>query len=358
MAHDLSKLHYVRRFGLAAACFLFIAAFLGYSLLHLLHENQLRSTVRTILTKELANFTTSGLSQLLVNSDRGTLYVLAQVYSSNRFDPNQVRTMEQNLSKQLERPTQLIIREIRSTDVSANGSNSIFIANKLDGFFVSHESTPEVQAIRQSTQAIREFLSNHPRANLIDVDLLHQKSGPVIVAMVAGYQQLSPSDVQLLENRIRQATRNPEIRLMLRYVPVTILTSSGPIRYGWSTLHALTEKEKSTKERIQAQIESAFSQNENYMLSNINAVFKEDASIFLVGIEGTGAYTRGEVQALEHQLQKQSDKPVTLYIWLNHGPVMTADGLRSYNSLSAAQIHDFQKKRQEWLNQILQISNN
>lgn len=354
---DLTKMDYFRRFGLAAVCFIFIATFLGYSLLQLLQENQLRSTVRTILAKEFANFSTSGLEDMLINSHGGTLYVLAQVYASNHFDPNQVQSMEQHLSQELERPAKLIIREIRSTDVSASGSNSIVIANNLDGFFVSNDSSPDVRTIRESSQAIREFLSDNLRFNLVDVDLLHLKGGPVIVAMITGYRQFSLAEIQELENKIRQATSNPEIRLMIRNVEVSVLTSTGPLRYGWTTLHVLTEQEKTVRKRILDQIKSEFSKNDNYMVANVNTVFKEDSVTLLVEIEGSGAYTREDLQLLQKQLQKQSDRIVTLYVWLNHGAVMTANGLRGYESLSETRIQEFEEKGKEWLN-ILRSSNN
>ena len=142
MAHDLSRMAYIRRFGLAAVCFIFMAGFLGYSLVQFLQENQLRSTVRSLLSNELANYSTSGINKMLISSKRGTLYILAQVYASNRFDPDQVQIMEKRLEQKLEKPTKLIIREIRSNDISANGSNSIVIANNLDGFFCQPGQQP------------------------------------------------------------------------------------------------------------------------------------------------------------------------------------------------------------------------
>ncbi len=358
MAKDLSRMDYVRRFSLAAVCFIFMAAFLGYSLSQLLQESQLRSTVRTILRKELAQYSTSGLDKLIINADRETIFVLAQIYTSSRFDPRQVQKMEQQLSQKLERPAKLILREIRSNDVSASGSNSIIIANSLDGFFVSSNSSPDVRTIRQSSQAIQEFLSNHPGFNLEDVDLLQLESGPVIVIMLTGYHQLSLAEIQLLEQQVRKATDIPEMRLMIRNIDVNILTAKGPIRYGWTSLRPLTEQEIALKKKMASYIEAVFSKNDKFLVTNVNTVFYEHALTLLVEIEGSGSYTREELQQLQQQLGKLSSKSLTLYIWLNHGAVMTANGLRSYASLSEAHIHEFKIQIKEWGNNILQASNN
>lgn len=356
MAQDLSKMDYVRRFGLAAVCFVFMAAFLGYSLLQILHENQLRDTVRSVLSKEFAQYSTTGLDKLLINSHRGTLYVLAQVYASSKFDPNQVQRIEQKLSNELNTPTQLIVREIRSNDVSANGSNSIVIAHNLNGFYVSQDSGPDVRTVRQSSQAIREYLSNHVGFTLIEVDLLHLKFGPAIVTLISGYRKLSLKEVRILEAKIRNATNNPAIRLMVRSVGLSILTDQGPIRYGWNTWRALTEKQKAQKKRIHARIETEFNKSGDYLVTHINSIFSEHTCILLAEIEGSGRYTRNDLQHLQQELQALSDLPVTLYVWLNHGAVMTANGLRSYASLSEARIKDFEEKGKEWFNDILRAA--
>ncbi len=353
MTQDLSKMDYLRRFGLATICFVFMACFLGHSLFTIIQENKLRSTVRNTLTKELGRYATSGLTQLRINPYQGTLYVLAQVYASNRFDPDQVRRMESHLSKQLNRPTQLIIRQIRSSEVSSSGSNSIVVADNLDGFYVSQNVSPDVRVIRQSSQIIREFLSNGLGFNLVDVDLLHLRFGPVLICMISGYRNLTLTEVQNMEALIRKATNISDLRLMVRTVKVDIQTDEGPIRYGWNSLGKLTENQKQQKQKILLRIASEFSKNDNYLVTHVNSVISEHSSTYLVEVEGSGSFTRQELQQLQGKLRELAETPLTLYIWLNHGAVMTANGLRSYESLSEARIKDFEQKGREWTQELL-----
>ncbi len=354
MAMDLSKMAYIRRFGLATICFIFMACFLGHSLHVIIQESKLRTAVRSIMTKELGNFATSGLNNLRINFHQGTLFVLAQVYSSTHFDPYQVEHMEENLSEKLNRPAKLIIRQVRSSDISSNGSNSLVIANNLDGFSVSQNTTPDVQTIRQSTQVIREFLSKGLGFNLEEVNLLHLKFGPTIICMISGYRNLSQTEVRKMVALVRKATGIADLRVMVRNIQVSIMTGDGPIRYGWNSLSKLTEKQEAQKREILLQIASEFSKNDEYLVTHVNSVIKDHFSIYLVEVEGSGSFTRNDLQQLQTKLQAVSDEPVTLYVWLNHGAVMTANGLRSYETLSEARIKSFEKKGKEWIKKVLE----
>ena len=74
------------------------------------------------------------------------------------------------------------------------------------------------------------------------------------------------------------------------------------------------------------------------MLSN-TSIIKKDYT-FLIEISGTSPYNQADLIQLQDKLNRLSDKPVKVYVWFNHGVVVTDKGLASYEQLAKTQLNN------------------
>jgi hypothetical protein len=174
--------------------------------------------------------------------------------------------------------------------------------------------------------------------DLLDVDYLESDRGSAILAMISGIRRLTRSETQQLELFVRKRTDDPMLDLIVRFVQVDLFDKDGPIRFGWSTVIKPTEKQKEVAEILRKEIRGAFSENDPHILEKINTSITDERYIFLVEISGQAPYYQADRQRLQDSLMALSDKPVTLYVWINQGTVITKNGLVSYESLTESHL--------------------
>ena len=133
----IKQMDIFRRFGLAAACFLIVATFLGMTLIKMVQQRTLQNTVKSVLTSEFAEYPATGIDGILLDKRGKKLFVLAELHTPSQITPDQVSIIENELAALTKTSTELIVHTFKSTDITSTGSNSPSTAQSLDGFFVS-----------------------------------------------------------------------------------------------------------------------------------------------------------------------------------------------------------------------------
>ena len=99
-----------RRFGWATLGFFLVAALLTNSLVGIIKERALGRTIKDVLTKELAATNGVVLDREFHDSEGNRIRVLASVRTPKLLLPKEVEKFQTSLSKKLEKPCELVVR--------------------------------------------------------------------------------------------------------------------------------------------------------------------------------------------------------------------------------------------------------
>jgi uncharacterized hydrophobic protein (TIGR00271 family) len=353
---SVKKVDIARRFGLAALCFVIMAIFLGNALYEMLRERRILNSVKQTLIAAFTDYTTTGIDDLVVHEEGGELIVLAKIHTPSQIYPNQVASLEKDLAKQLEIPTELIIRVIRTNDIMSNNSSKRILSHNLDGFYLTKEVSPKIKKIRAAEQVIREFLDDHLGMDLLHVGYMELSRGPTILAMILGVRKLTSSEVAEMEAMVRKAANDDKLELVVRFMGMELLDRHRTLRLGWTTVINPTARQTQVKERLHKTIADSFSEDGAFIVDNFNTMITEEDYILMVEVSGAAVYTKADLVRLQEKLNTLADKPVVLYVWLNQGAVMTDHGLASYDSLTEAQFKRYGPVFQDHIRRLLRSS--
>lgn len=345
-----------RRFGWAAISFLIITAFLGNALFKMVQQRRLKNIARSVLASEFADYPATRIDRIVIDRKGKRHFVLAELYSPDQINPNQVQEIEKVLEDSTKTPTELIVRIIKSTDISSSGSNSSVAAQGLDGFYVNPVGNPKIQKLRLSEQVIREYLDDHFGLDLLDVDYLELAYEQTMLAMILGVRRLSRSEISELESLLRERTEDPSLDLIVRFVQVDLYNKNGPLHYGWSTMISPTDVQKKESEILQQKIRTAFSEDGPHILEQIHTTIADEAYIFLVKISGPAPYRQDNWKQLQELLMSLTDKPVVLHVWVNQGAVLTDQGLVTFDELTEKHLKTLGDSYKKRLKEILKTA--
>ncbi|HZE20633.1 MAG TPA: DUF389 domain-containing protein, partial [Desulfobaccales bacterium] len=184
--HWSDRWELTRRFGVAGVGFVVVTVLLTHTLVKIVQDRYLTNAIKSNIEIQFSQFPSTSLVSTIHQEYKGKLYILATVRTPKLIDPNRVRAIQDDLSRKLGLPTELIVRVSLAKDVSATGSTSQVTAQNLNGFFLGGKLSPDVMKVQSAEQALREILAARPDLTLKDVDLLHFPRGPVIMATIQG----------------------------------------------------------------------------------------------------------------------------------------------------------------------------
>lgn len=335
---------FVRRFGLAVAGFALVAGILTHTLIGIVRERRLISTIKGIISGEFSQLPTTSLVTMIHQESQGKLYVLATVRTPKVINPNKVKVIQQALSKRLELPTELIVRSILAKDVSATGSTSQVTAENLDGMFLTGKLAPDVFRVQVAEQALRELLFLRPQLDLIDVDLLNFPRGPVILATIQSPRLLIPSEIKGLEEAVQKRLQDPSIPLLIRFLTTVDMDRHGRILYGVSHFGALSPEEMKTMREIDAAVKEEMKRFSNIFATNVDAAPKEDFWGVRVEVVGARVMSPRDVASLERAVSRQVNQKLKIFIWSRAEAMVTPDG---YSSLEEYTRKRLEEKKEE-----------
>jgi uncharacterized membrane protein len=328
----------MRRFGVAGLGFIIVAAILTHALVRIVKERHLTNAVRAEIASEFARMPASSLVSVIHQTYDDKLYILATMRSPKVTSPERVKLIQEHLSRKLQRPTELIVRTIMAKDVSATGSTSQVTAQNLNGFFLRGKLPPDVVKVQLAEQSLRETLSSRPELTLMDVDLLHFPSGPVILATIQGSRALIPAEVKKFQKALQERLKDTNLGLLVRSLITVDVDGQGRILYGEAHFGAATPVEKALREKVETTAREEFKKFPELILTNVDAIQKNHA--WHIRIEAVGARVPGrrDVVALEEAVSRTIDQPVKIFLWSRAEAMVTSEGLTSLENFTEKRL--------------------
>ena len=346
----------VRSFGLAILGFFILGVFMSHTLFQIMREVKLRRSIRTVLSENLADYPATGIDNVSYHQDAEGYYVLANVQSPSKVTAFKVKDLQAALERQLARPVELVVRSIRTNNVSALGSVGKVAIQSLDGIISTRSPNPVIRKTIAAEQVIRNYLETQTAMQIFDVDYV-PLTPPLIAAKISGLRQLRPDEIKELEQKIRSAVRDEAIELAIMHVNMDVNTRLGKMRYGWS-LHRFDNTQlRTNKEPIAQAIREKVGSADGFAVVNINIAVMDDTLNFLAEVVGPRVYTREEVRQIEIELREEFEQPIRLYVLSRPEVVVTTDGMLTYEAMAAPfnkrQDKLFQEKLQHLMDEIV-----
>jgi uncharacterized hydrophobic protein (TIGR00271 family) len=324
--HWSDRWELARRFGVAAIGFVVVTVLLTHTLVKIVRDRYLTNAIQSNIVVQFSQFPSTSLVSAIHQEYQGKLYILATVRTPKVIDPNRVKSIQDDLSRKLGIPTELIVRVSLAKDVSATGSTSQVTAQNLNGFFLGGKLAPDVLTVQSAEQALREILAARPDLNLKDVDLLHFPRGPVIMATIQGSRPLIPEEIEAFQKSMQERLHNPKLRLLARCLTTVDVDPEGRVLYGWAHFGSQSPQERALEDHTEAVVRQEFKKFADLFVTNVDVISKDDTWSVRVEAVGTRAISPRELAGLESAVSRQVKRPTKIYLWFRGEAMITDRG--------------------------------
>jgi uncharacterized hydrophobic protein (TIGR00271 family) len=329
---SITKIDVARRFGLAAFVFLIIAIVLSKGLYDMVQARHFKRTIDSVLKRELSHLTATELRKVVHHKQSGKIYILAHVHASGDIQPSRVKLMEKAIEDEVEKPVELFVRSTLSKDISATGSTNQVITESLDGFSLSQETDPRIKIVKQSEQAIREYLETQLGMYMEEINLLPISGKPVILVSIFGVRKLSSEEIGKLESEIRSRTGKGTLYLVVRHIKLDLYDQMGKAYVEWGTYKEDTSEHDRVFNKIRSLV-TAELENSGYFLTNFNLTIRTGIYHVLIEMTGNKLYSHVELMKLRKKISTMTGKIVQVYARSKPEVVLTEKGFTSFDKL-------------------------
>ena len=298
----------IRRLVIALVSFCLVAAFLTHTLMHLLENERQEKLIKRIFTSALSKTPNASLIDVLHKISKDKMLVLATVRTSKVFTPDRVMKMQKEIAKTLGIPTELVVRNSLSKDVSATGSTSAVTDPTLDGDFITDNLNADMVSLHLADQGLWEIFAKKPQTRLLNVDIEHIEGDTVILASVQSQRDLVPAEIKQIEEVLQRRLANPKLRLVIRCQVTTDMTSNGRILYGSSHFGP----QPKGVDVVDREMRKALKSLGGFHATNLDAIWTGKHWSVRAEIYGPRVITPKEVAAAQKHVASRVGKPVKL----------------------------------------------
>ena len=193
-----------RRFAGAGIGLFVVTVVLTRHLVGMVGDLRTERAIKETLDSELAQEPSTALESVEFDRAREGVEVLSTVRTPHVIPPERVKRMQDALSSRLGEPVRLFVRCSLTKDVTATGSTNLRPYLSLNGRVTEAPLAPEMRLLQQAEQVAREVAGTRPEIALLDVDLVHAGTTPVLV--------VSRADPAQPRARVRRALRSAAAR--------------------------------------------------------------------------------------------------------------------------------------------------
>ena len=307
-AKDKERKQLIRRLVIASVSFCLVAAFLTHTLMHLLENERQEKLIKRIFTSTLSKTPNASLIDVLHKMSKDKMMVLATVRTSKIFTPDRVMKMQKEIAKTLDMPTELVVRNSLSKDVSATGSTSAVTDPTLDGDFITDKLNADMVSLHLADQGLWEIFAKRPQVRLLNVDIEHIAGDTVILASVQSQRDLVPAEIKQIEEVLQRRLANPKLRLVVRCQVTTDMTSNGRILYGASHFGP----QPKGVDVVDGEMRKALKSLGGFHVTNLDAIWTGKHWSVRAEVYGPRVITPKEVAAAQKHVASRVGKPVKL----------------------------------------------
>ncbi len=276
--------------------------------MHLLESERQEKLIKKIFISALSKTPNASLIEVLHKIYQDKMMVLATVRTSKIFTPDRVMKMQKEIAKILDMPTELVVRNSLSKDVSATGSTSAVTDPTLDGEFISDKLNADMVALHLADQGLGEILANRPQVRLLNVDIEHIAGDTVILASVQSQRHIIPAEIKQIEEVLQRRLANPTLKLVIRYQVATDMTSNGRILYGASHFGP----QPKGVDAVDREMRKALKTSGKFHVTNLDAIWTGKHWSVRAEIYGHRVITPEEVETVQQHVASRVGKPVKL----------------------------------------------
>jgi uncharacterized hydrophobic protein (TIGR00271 family) len=331
--------HLLRRYGFTLVSFVVVAVVLTHSLYRITRDRYVTSRVQDILSAEFAETGSAVLDDFNHRVVGGKLQLLATVRAPRLIPPDRVQEIEKDLGRQLGMPATLIVRTVLANDVSATGSAIHATGVDLDGVFLSKGLSGPQLKTRYAEQALLEQLQHEPAVELIGVECGRVEDRSLVLATVQSIRVLSRQEISRLEAAVRVRLQDPELELVVQFVPTLLSDRLGPILIGWTNIDAATPDEAEGLAELDGRIRAEIARLTDVFPVAVHFNLREEAWGVLVETTGPRAVAPKEVTAVQATFSKH-EPPLEINLWHKPEAVVTADGYMDYRNFTKSTLQE------------------
>jgi uncharacterized hydrophobic protein (TIGR00271 family) len=346
--------HLLRRYGFAFVSFAVVAIVLTHSLYRITRDRHVASRIQDVLSAEVAEIGSAVLDDSIYRIAGGKLQVLATVRAPRLIPPDRVKEIEEDLESQLGMPARLIIRTVLANDVSATGSAIHATDVDLDGVFISAGLSGPQLKTRYAEQVLLERLQHEPAVELVDVECGQVGDRSIVLATLQSIRVLSRHEIGRLEAAVRVRLEDPELELVVQFVPTVLGDRFGPILIGWTNVDATTPEESAALNELDGQIRAEVAKLPEVFPVAVHFNVREELWGVLVETTGPRTVTPDKVATIQSAFSEH-EPPLEISFWHKPEAVVTARGYVAYNDFTKSTLQEriktlpviFQKTKSE-----------
>lgn len=315
-----------RRFGVAAIGFILVAGFLTYSLVGIVKSRYLTKSIKKVLSVELSKLYGTSMKEMVHDIEEDELNVLVTVHTPEMISPLRVLAIQDALTREVNMPARLIIRNIFAKNMSAVGSTGQVKARNLEGDFLEEEMSSRERIITQAEQVLWERFSLHPAFHVMDVDLARIPRGRFIVATIGSPRVLEPEEIQDIEDEIQERLQERDLQLIVRFFTPHFSGSRGKLLYPWTQHGVLTPEKEEMMDQIESSLKEEFDKIPEIFLVDVHFEIEDNTWNVMAETVGTKVMSTEELSWLEIAVSEKVNHELTLSVWYRAETVITSDG--------------------------------
>ena len=206
----------VGHFGPAVVAFAAVTVILTNSLFRIIKDRQTEYGIRSTLQEQLALAPSADLQDVVYRATPQGIQIMAVVRSQRTISPSWVSSIEEAIEETIDSEVDLVVRTLRSRDVSRVGKSLRAVRPNLNGTFLveANEGFAAREAI--ATQVIREMFETEPAFELTRVEYgISPDDEGIIVAYINAIRRLGQIEVRELQQRLRGRLQDDSLRLFV-----------------------------------------------------------------------------------------------------------------------------------------------
>jgi hypothetical protein len=236
------------------------------------------------------------------------------------------------LQERLGEPVRLFVRCGVTKDVAATGSTYVRPYLGLTGKAAVAEMSPETRILLQAEQLARELVATRPDLVLTDVELVQLPTGPVLIFSIQNPREPSSAGVLRFEEVLRERLGRPDVRVVVRAVDSTDITSKGRILFGAAHFSELSPDEARQQKAVEDAAKSSIESIPNMFVTAADAVRVESGWSVRVDVVGTRLLTPEELRKAEQRTSSTAGEKVELSAQSHSDLFVTSRGYSAVGS--------------------------
>jgi len=319
----------LRRFSVAGVGLLVVTVLLTGSLVDIVRKGRMTRAIQAVLAAEMADEPTATLERVTFHQGSGRIDVLSTAQAPRVLPPAKVKRIEEALARRLGENVRLFFRFSITKDVSATGATTLLAREDLDGDFTRTALSPRAQVLQAAEQVVRELLADLPSVTLDNIELVDLPDERILVVSIQSSRKPSPEGVGLAERKIRERVGDPGLRLLVRMIESSDMSSKGRILLGDAHFGKHSPEEVQMQAQVERTAKGMIEAGLHLIVTNIDAARSDAGWALRAEAVGPKVPSPADVHTVEEELRGRFGQAFEVLIWSRTEVVVSNEGYES-----------------------------